>query len=242
MTCQTQNTKVSFKITIWKRPVYIDIGWPWIWNQCFYLGIWNDDRTKMIVLPSFHFATRFNSHNANETEILMNSNTLIFLWMLVIRIGILEFSTSCKYFFWLHFSSLLYYWSLSTWNPLIHTSCCEMERCEELAFQLLKMRNKKICCKIKSKCVTDFLLTVSSSCMKDYTCHYVVSRWKRNVYINFNKNNEKFGNFCLQITEFLNRMKSFTTCMFVVMVHGKCDLHMYFNFLQEFQLLHIRKY
>ena len=55
------STKVSFKITIRKIHVYIDIVWPWIWKQCFYLGIWNDDRTEMIVLASFHFATRLNS-------------------------------------------------------------------------------------------------------------------------------------------------------------------------------------
>jgi len=60
-------TKDSFKITIRKRHIYIDICWSWIWNQCFYLGIWNVDRTKMIVLTSFHLATRFNSQNGNET-------------------------------------------------------------------------------------------------------------------------------------------------------------------------------
>jgi len=38
-------TQVSFKIAISKRHVYIDIGWTWIWELCFYLGIWNDDRT-----------------------------------------------------------------------------------------------------------------------------------------------------------------------------------------------------
>jgi len=63
-------TKVSYKITIRKRQVYIDIRWPWKWNQCFYLGIWNDDRTKMIVLPSFHLATRLNCQNTNETEFI----------------------------------------------------------------------------------------------------------------------------------------------------------------------------
>jgi len=41
------STKVSFKITTRKRHAYIDIGWPWIWNQRFYLGIWYNDRTKM---------------------------------------------------------------------------------------------------------------------------------------------------------------------------------------------------
>jgi len=60
-------TKVSFKITTRMRHANIDIGWPWIWNQRFYLGIWNNDRTKIIVLPSFHLATRLKSQNANET-------------------------------------------------------------------------------------------------------------------------------------------------------------------------------
>jgi len=41
-----------------------------IWYQYFYLGIWNDDRTKMIVLHSFQLATRLNSQNTNETEII----------------------------------------------------------------------------------------------------------------------------------------------------------------------------
>ena len=61
---------ISFKITITKSHVYIDIGWHWICNQCFYLGIWNNDRTKMIVLPSFQLPTRLNSQNTNETEFI----------------------------------------------------------------------------------------------------------------------------------------------------------------------------
>jgi len=64
------STKVSFKITTKKRHVYINIGWPWIWNQCFNLGIWIDDRTKMIVLSSFQPATRLNSQNRNETAFI----------------------------------------------------------------------------------------------------------------------------------------------------------------------------
>jgi len=47
MTCQTLSNKVSCKFTIRKRHVFIDIGWTWIWNQYLYLGIWNDDRTKI---------------------------------------------------------------------------------------------------------------------------------------------------------------------------------------------------
>ena len=61
------SNKVSFKITIRKRHVYIDIRWPWIWIQYFYLGIWIDDRTKKLVLPIFQHASRLNSQNRNET-------------------------------------------------------------------------------------------------------------------------------------------------------------------------------
>ena len=60
MTCITQ---VSFKITIRKRHVYIDIRWPWKWNQSFYLAIWEDERSKIIFLPSFHLVTKLNSQN-----------------------------------------------------------------------------------------------------------------------------------------------------------------------------------
>ena len=67
MTCITQ---VSFKIPIRKRHVYIDIRWPWKWNQYFYLGIWNDDRTKIIFFSSFKLVTRLISKNRNETNLL----------------------------------------------------------------------------------------------------------------------------------------------------------------------------
>ena len=60
-------TKVSFKITIKKRYVYTDIRWPWKWNQYFYMGIWEDDRSKIILLPTFHLVTRLNSQNRKET-------------------------------------------------------------------------------------------------------------------------------------------------------------------------------
>jgi len=65
MICKHISTKVSFKITIWKRLVYINIVWTWIWNHYFYLGIWIDHRTKIEFLPSFPFVTRLNSQNKN---------------------------------------------------------------------------------------------------------------------------------------------------------------------------------
>ena len=73
MTCITQ---VSFINTIRKRHVYIDIRWPWKWNQYFNLGIWEDERSKIIFLPSFQLVTRLNSQNRNEKILLMNPDTL----------------------------------------------------------------------------------------------------------------------------------------------------------------------
>ena len=130
MTCKHISTKGIFKITIRKKNVYIDIGWPWIWNQCFYLGIWNDDCNKVIVLPSFQLATRLNSQTQIKLSLLMNSDTLICIWILVFPIGIIEASTSRKCFFCLYFSSLHDYWPPSTWKRLVHSSGGEMEQCE----------------------------------------------------------------------------------------------------------------
>ena len=70
MTCKHISTNVSFRNTTRKRLVYTDFGWPWIWNQWFYLGIQSDDRTKINVLPSFQFSTRLNSQNTNETDFI----------------------------------------------------------------------------------------------------------------------------------------------------------------------------
>ena len=63
-------TKDSFKITIRKTHVYIDIRWPWIRNHFLYLGIWNVDRTKIIGFPSFQLATRLNLQYRYETEFI----------------------------------------------------------------------------------------------------------------------------------------------------------------------------
>ena len=169
------SAKVSFKITIRKRHVYIDIRWPWKWNQYIYLGIWNDERTKIIFLPSFQFVTRLNSQNRNEKRLLVNSDTLICIWMLAFPIGIIQVSTPRKWSFLLYFCSLHVYWPPNTLISLVHNSLVEMEWFEKRAFQLLKMRKMKVIWNIKTKCVTDFLLTVRSSSMKDYTCYYVQS-------------------------------------------------------------------
>ena len=75
----------------------------------------------------------------------------------------------------LYFSSLYDYWPPNTLISLFHNSLGEMKWCEKRAYQLLKMRKMKVSRNIKTKCVTDFLLRVRSSSMKNYTCRYVES-------------------------------------------------------------------
>jgi hypothetical protein len=87
------STNVSFKINIRKTHVYIDIRWPWIWNQYFYLVIWNFERTKIIFLPSFQLVTGLNSQNRNETSLLMKSDSFICIWIMIFPIGIIQVST-----------------------------------------------------------------------------------------------------------------------------------------------------
>ena len=100
------STTVSFKITIRKRHVYIDIRWPWKWKQYFCLGIWEDERSKIITLPSFQLVTRLNSQNRNETSLLMNSDTLICIWIFAFPIGIIQFSTPRNWIFFTLFQFL----------------------------------------------------------------------------------------------------------------------------------------
>ena len=134
------STKVSLKITIRNRHVYIDIRWLWKWNQYFYFGIRNDQSTKIIFLPSFQLVTRLNSQNRNEIFLLMNSNTFICIWILAFPIGIIQVSTPRKWSFLLYFSSSHDYWPPTTLISWVHNSLCEMEWSEKRAFQLLKMR------------------------------------------------------------------------------------------------------
>jgi hypothetical protein len=133
------STKVSFKITIRKRYVYIDIRWPWIWNQYFYLGI----EMMILVLPSIQLPTRLNSQNTKESVFINELDNLICVWILVFSICIIEVSSPLICSFWLYFSSLHDYWPPTTWNAIVHTSLGKMVWCEKRAFQLLKMRKKK---------------------------------------------------------------------------------------------------
>ena len=128
----------------------------------------------MIVLPSFQLATRLNSQNTNETEFINELWHINFQWILVFPIGIIEASTPQMWSFWLYFSPLHDYWTPTPCKSLVNTSWVEMGRCDKRAFQLLKMRKKEMCWNIKTMCITDILLTVRSSSMKNYTCHYGV--------------------------------------------------------------------
>ena len=58
MTAKLISTKVSFKITIRKRHVHIDTRLPWKWKQYLYLEIREDERSKIIFLPSYQLVTR----------------------------------------------------------------------------------------------------------------------------------------------------------------------------------------
>ena len=139
------------------------------------MGIWEDERSKIIYLHSFHLVTRLNSQNRIETILLMNSDTLICIWILAYPIGIILVSNAQKWSFLFYFNSLHDCWPPTTLISLVHNSLGKMEWCEKRAFQLLKMRKMKVSWNIKTKCVTDILLTVRFPSMKDYTCRYVVS-------------------------------------------------------------------
>ena len=93
------STNFSFKITIRKR----HSRWHSMTlkrNHYFYLGILNDERSKIIIiLPSFQLVTRLNSQNRNETILLSESATLICIWILVFPIGIIQVSTPWKWSF-----------------------------------------------------------------------------------------------------------------------------------------------
>ena len=134
---------IFLQITIRKRHVYIDIRWPWKWNLYFYLEIWVDERSEIIFLPSFQFVTRLNSQNRNETCLLMNLDTLNYIWILAYPIGIIQVSTPRKWSFLLYFSSLHDYWSPTNFISLAHNSLGEMEWCEKCAISFSKCEKWK---------------------------------------------------------------------------------------------------
>ena len=135
---------------------------------------------EMMIVLIWEFCLHFTSihDKIHKTQmklcLLMKSDTLICIWILAFPIGIIQFRLhEIEVFF--YFSSLHNYWLPTPLISLVHNSLGQTEWCEKRAFQLLKMRKMKVSWNIKTKCVTDFLLTVRSSRMKDYTCHYVGS-------------------------------------------------------------------
>ena len=65
------------------------------------MGIRNDDRTKMIVLPSFQLAKRLNSQNTNKTEFINELGQINMFMNIRFPISLIEVSTSrkcCFYF------------------------------------------------------------------------------------------------------------------------------------------------
>ena len=102
----------------------------------------------MSALPLFQLATRLNTQNPYETQI-HNEFTEINLYM---NIGI----------------SNWHIWSIDPrkWKSLVHNSKSEMERCEKVAFQLIKIRKMNISRNIKIEYVTDVFVSVGSSRMK----------------------------------------------------------------------------
>jgi len=146
------------------------LRWHWL-TLNMNLGIWNDERTKIIVLLLFQLVTRINSQYRNETEFI----NVLWIIILYMNIGISNWHNwnfdPRIWSFLVYFSSLHDFWPPSTWYSLVDTSLGERERCEKRTFQLLKTRKKIISWNIKTKSITDILLTVTSSRMKDYTCH-----------------------------------------------------------------------
>ena len=125
-------------------------------------------------MPSFQLVTRLNSEIRNEKGLLMNSDTLICIWILAFPIGIIQVSCPRKWSFLLYFSSLHDYWPPTTLISLVHNYFGQMEWCEKYAFQLLKMRKMKVSWNIKTKCETDFLLTVG---LRVWRIFFVITRW-----------------------------------------------------------------
>ena len=143
-------------------------------KQVFLFANMRRKRSKIIFLPSFHLVTRLNSQNRNETSILMNYDTLISIWILAFPIGIIQVSTPRKWIFLLYFSSFHDYWPSTTLISLVNNvgrNGVMWKTCFS-ASQNAKNESQP---KHKNQVRNRIFLTVRSSSMKDYTCHYVGS-------------------------------------------------------------------
>ena len=151
---------------------YVDLEYE---NSISSCDIWNDNRTLLMDLLLFQLATRLNTQNRNETGFING------LWHINFykNIGSSNWHnwsfdhTNTRFFTLFQFHTRLptskYLKIFGTYlvgrNGAIWNTCFS-------APQNAKKENRL---KHKTKCVTDFLLTVRSSSMKNYTCHYEVS-------------------------------------------------------------------
>ena len=186
-----KSTKVSFKFTIRKRHVYIDIGCPWIWNQYLYLGIWNDVRTKIIVLPSFQLVKWINSEIRNE-------NVFINVFILYMNIRISNWRnwsfvpTNIKFFTLFQFlprfltSKYLNLVSkfLVAWNGTMWKTC----------FSALQKAKMKISWNIKTKTLQTFNWQLG---LREWRFILVITRWAHNsqTFTSISKKLWEFENF-----------------------------------------------
>ena len=140
------------------------------------VSIWNlkwwSYRNDIFIFISSRYKI-INHKTQMQLSLLMNIGTLIWLWIFEYQIGIIEVSTSSKYCFLTLFQFLTRLLSskhLKLYNTyLVGRNGTMWKTC----FSGPKNAKKENQLKHKTKCVTDFLLTVMSSSMKDYTCHYV---------------------------------------------------------------------
>ena len=103
--------------------------------------------------------------------------------------------------------------------------------------QNAKKKNQQ---KHKSKCVTDFSLNVR---FPVWWIILVITglAHERQTFTPISKKKWEIKIFCLHVNDYLNTKKSIPICIFVVMDFGKCELHIYFTFLQNsnFHILEI---
>ena len=134
--------------------------------------------------------------------LLINSYTLICLWILVFPIGIIEISTSRKSFFdFLYVPYMIT--DLQAPETLLHIPRGETGTMWKTCFSAPQNAKKEISWNLITMSVTDFLLRVRSSCIKDYTFHDL-SKIKRKSFILISIKKMKIWKFFLQITWFLN--------------------------------------
>jgi len=140
-----------------------------IWNSISRWLIWNDDRTKMIVSPSFQLATRLNSKNSCDTEIHVE------LWNINLYMNT-GFSNS---YFWSIEPTKMMFLPLFQFETRLLTSkhpkffstyLVEQNGAMwKMCFSAAQNAKNKFQLKHKTKYETDDFLSVISSSMKHYT-------------------------------------------------------------------------